>query len=319
VHHQLKTSIWASAILILGILGLQINIALAAPVNPNTPTTVAGGASSNWTNIENGCRSSIAGLCVSDANIPGQNDAYDAAAALSIDGTFYVAPSADLTGQYYTGGSAVISGLNVSEQYYFFAADSVLRTYATLNNPTGSPINVAVTWQNNLGADVSTQVITSSSGDATFGTNDEWVVTDDGNTAGGDPTTSFALYGPGAPTTTTSVSLVTQLDESGFEGVLADYNVTVPAGGTIAFMWLNGLDPDTTAGTSRGNAFPSLSPGDPLLADLGATEIARIVNWDFSFVAAPTIPVPTLDTWALLVLIAAFMMLVWVRRSSMTN
>ena len=319
MHHQLNTSIWASAILILGILGLQNNIALAAPVNPNSPTNVAGGASSNWTSIENGCRSSIAGLCVSDANIPGQGDAYDAAAALSIDGTFYVAPSADLTGQYYTGGSTVLSGLNVSEQYYFFAADSVLRTYATLNNPTGSPIAVAVRWQSNLGADSGTQVISTGSGDAAFGTNDEWVVTDDGNLTGGDPTTSFALYGPGAPITTSSVSMVTDLSESGFEGVLADYNVTIQAGETIAFMWINGLDSSSTAGTSRGSAFPSLSPSDPLLADLSATEIARIVNWDFAATAGPTIPVPTLDTWALLVLIAAFMLLAWVRHSRVTN
>ena len=282
--------------------------ALAAPQDPTVDVDIAGG-NSNWTDIEIGCRDSIAGLCVADANLisPGQGDAYDVAAYLRIDGQNYEPLTADLTGQFYTGAPVTISGLEVTQAFYVSPTDSVLRTFATFTNPGGSDINVPLRWQHNLGADGSTTVVGSASGDTLYTTADGWVVTDDAADGGGDPTTSFALFGPGATVTTTAVSLTTDLDESGFQGVVADYDLTVPAGQTRTMMWFNGLDSTSSEGQARGAAWDTLELGDPLLVGLSNAEIAALANWSLIEELPESVPVPTMSLWSLLIMMLALL------------
>ncbi len=82
-----------------------------------------------------------------------------------------------------TADPASLSGLDVTVQYRVFSAGDTVRTLVSLTNPSGSAIDADVEVAHNWGSDSSSQVVGTSSGDDTFGTDDRWLVTADSEAA----------------------------------------------------------------------------------------------------------------------------------------
>jgi hypothetical protein len=197
-------------------------------------------------------------------------------------------------------------GLTVSEQFYFDTATPTVRAVYSYTNPSASAITVTVGWSHNLGSDLTTQIVATSSGDTTLDASDRWVITSDGNPAG-DPVLSFVRYGPGA----TALPTLTATPGSGSpHDLFADhYSLTVPAGQTRRLMFFGQLSQTASAAEASAVTFNSnatlVSSG--LLNGLTAQQESEIVNWNFG--AAGAAPVPGTFVLALIaVLVGAAVM-----------
>ncbi|MBA3972738.1 MAG: hypothetical protein C0504_00815 [Candidatus Solibacter sp.] len=249
----------------------------AAPVNPGV--TVNSGV---WTQIGNNCRGNGTGFCVADAIA----DSYDGAAHLRVNGANYSASNpSDLTGNTYTGGAASMSGLDVSLQYTFLDS-TLMRALATFTNPTTGLISTSFEFESNSGADSSMQFVTTSSGDAIFSAADMWAVVDDGNLSGGDTSTLYVFFGPGAPSTPNAVFNTTTFVGAGNQGVRAQFNLDVAAGQTLRYLFFLGLDNTAAGATALAQQFNS-NPGPALLGGLSPSELNSIQNFNFGVSEIP--------------------------------
>lgn len=257
------------------------------------------------------------GLAIEDGALDSQRNAFDFGLTLWVDNAIFVAPSpVDVTGQTLTAGPVVMSALNVTMQYRAVIASPTLRTLASFQNPTGSPITVDVKWVTNVGSDSATGVRGTSSGDTTFTTADRWVVTSDDATTPGEPVNTFVLFGPDSPAvTSSSVSQNVPACPCGLcnEGIVAAYSLTVPAGTTRALLFFNQLNV-TNAGALAAAATFDTTPasGSDLLGGLSAAQLASVVNWVFG---APP-PAPALSVWGVVALSAVLSGLLVRRRTS---
>ena len=254
--------------------------------------SISGGGSSTWGHISNSGYGSH--FMIYNGALPGQGDAFDDGATISVDGASYLNPDGDvdLTGSTVTTDPASLSGLSVNMQYYFDQTDAVVRTLVNFYNPEVAPISATASFQTNLGSDSGTQVISTSSGDTAFTTADRWIITDD-STTGGDPTVTHVLYGPGGPLVTSNLVSLTVFSAFGTQGVRADYGLTVAAGDTLSLMFFNGLAPTATAATGYVSIFDTYAAlgASSLLSGLSQAERDRIVNWALG--GQPDIPEPT--------------------------
>lgn len=242
-----------------------------------------------------------------------QSDALDHGAMIWVNDEIFVAPGPPAAqGESVSAGPALMSGLNVSVDYTAVppapgGSQNVLRTLATFQNPSGSPISATITLTTNLGSDSGTEIIGSSTGDTVLTTQDRWVITDDVGGEGsedspigiqasgdGDPANTQVLFGPGNPAETTVTVSETVFTCFGPEGILATFDLTVPAGVTQRLMFFNTLEEtgeaaldnsgtfDTTPGPGGGGGGPTApAAGNNLLAGLTETQVGEIVNWDF--------------------------------------
>lgn len=267
----------------------------ATPVDPSsTFITLNAGGGASYTLVTTS--SSSGALTTGDGSVNGGSggvDAYDDGNVLSVGGAFYAPTTADHTGQTYTGGVVNLSGLDTSLQYHADATSPLLRSLAGFTNATGSAISTTITWQHNLGADGSTQVNNSSSGNTSFGTDDSWVVTSDGGP--GDPVTSFRWYGAGSPLETlATTAMTTTFSAFGNEGPRGTFDLTVGAGETVSLLFFSGLTDRTlglsgavSAASSLMAGLDSLAFGDALLTGLTEQQLATVANWDFDVSAVP--------------------------------
>ncbi len=171
----------------------------------------------------------------------GTGDAFDGYANLEVDGAPYPGAGLDACGREdgdreVTYPNATMSGLNVSRKVYVPTDDGFARWLDILNNPSGSPITVTVSFGGNLGSDGDTRVRATEDGDTTDEPSDAWVVTDDGDPDNEleDPSLShiFDASIP-APDESDANDPFATTDDTGER----DYTtVTVPAGGTFIFM-----------------------------------------------------------------------------------
>ncbi|NJK59075.1 MAG: DUF4347 domain-containing protein [Oscillatoriales cyanobacterium SM2_1_8] len=228
------------------------------------------------------------GSGLNDASIPGQRDAFDGALGFSIDGVpLTFPPDADLSGSTLTIAPIVASGLNVSISFYADPNLPVLRSLVSLQNPSGVAVNVVFNLQTNVGSDSRTQIIATSSGDMVFEPGDRWIITDDDATSG-DPTNTHVLAGLGGllPSTVST----TVFSSSGTQGVNANYNLSVPAGGTQSLLFFNALHPTALAAQEAVTVFDSnfnlLSSG--LLTGLSSSALLSTVN--FKLFDSPNVP-----------------------------
>lgn len=264
---------------VLGVMGLAGWGGSAWSVPVSSATLSGGGAS--WTGI--GVTGS--GFGVTDANFGAQTDAFDSGLTIQVNGSAYNSPNPfDLTGQTVTGGIAVLSGLNVSTQYWADTASPTLRTLVTVTNPTGASIAATVGLWTNVGSDGSTQTIGTSSGDTSFTTADRWIITDDATT-GGDPANTHVLFGAGG----LAPSLVSQtvFNNAGTQGVRADFLLNVNAGATAYLLFFNQLHDTSSNALATVSAFDALDASSPLLAGLDANQLGHTVNWSFGAASVP--------------------------------
>jgi hypothetical protein len=170
-------------------------------------------------------------------------------------------------------------------EYFFHPLTATVRQRVSLSNPSNSAISTTVSSQTNVGSDHYTQIISSSSGDRLFTTDDRWVITDDLSTNGDDPTITHVLFGPGSPEVTPSlVDTSVDINSGGLEGIRADYGITVDPGDELFLMFFSQLSPSEAAAISTASMFDSdfnmLSAG--LLAGLTEDQLERTLNlnWD---------------------------------------
>lgn len=243
-----------------------------------------------------------AGLGINDAmSADGGEDASDAydTAWLTTVGTTFVGTGGvgDLTGSTYTAVPQNISGLDVTYQLFFSEETQCNCLVLFFDNPTGSPISDTVRIATNFGSDDDTEVNGTSSGGAIFTTADRWIVTSEGIPST-DPVNTTVFYGPGGlPPAFVTESVC---DDSGDEGVGAEFDLNVPGQSTRCLMFfaclgdITGTNNTIAGALAAAPLFNSLDtiPGD-LLSGLSQEQIDECVNWDFAFAAA----VPTLSEW----------------------
>ncbi|HEX2894770.1 MAG TPA: hypothetical protein VHO29_12290 [Marmoricola sp.] len=181
-----------------------------------------------------------------------------------------------------TAGPTTMGSVDVTTTYRVMSTQQVLRTTVFLTNKGTTPVTVPVTLATNVGSDGNTAVAGSSSGDTSFSDADRWVVTYE-DAASPDPVNTHVLAGPGsvaAPPTGTSMTVFTS---AGTQGVLANYTVTIPAGGSRGLMFFNVLS-DTNAAALSGAAHFNTNPSatDELLAGLSDAQRLSIVNWQLT-------------------------------------
>jgi hypothetical protein len=268
---------------------LATSVGWSAPINPTTFANLL-----PWDNIANNCRNDGTGLCIRDAG----NDPYDGAGHLRVNGINYSASNpSDLTGNTYTGGVASIAGLDVSLQYTAIDT-SLLRALAIFTNPGSSAINTTFEFESNSGADTRMQFITSSSGDTAFTTADMWVLVDDNNLTGNDPSTLYVIFGPGAVSSPVAALNTTTYNLSAPQGVRSQFNLSVGAGQTVRYMFFLGLADTAANGTTLAQQF-NANPGSALLAGLSQSDLDSIQNFNLKAAANPGAEVPEPSTMAL--------------------
>ncbi|HEY1340331.1 MAG TPA: hypothetical protein VGF59_22625 [Bryobacteraceae bacterium] len=301
-YSKLRIERWknraSAAVAGVAVLSVAENASAAPATLPLNIT--AGGAKwflSNSTSATGGS----GGLGITDATLlsPSRSDAYDGAFCIIVNGIQFQDPTGtvDLTGTTLTSNTQVISGLNVSEQYFFDTATPTVRLLVSFQNPTASPISATVLWGNNLGSDNGTTVFTSSSGDTVVTPADRWFISWDGNPTG-DPVLSFVAFGSGASVTPSA----TPRPPGPNAGLFTDqFNINVPAGQTRRLMLFGRLSTSTASAQSSITTFNSTAnlQSAGLLAGLTPQQESEIVNWAFG--SAPG-PVPISGTFNLLVL-----------------
>jgi len=229
-----------------------------------------------------GSANSSGGFGIQEATFTGtgQSDAFDNGLILWVNNTILSAPGFTTTATSADSGLISLAGLNVRTRYQTMSASPTLRTYITFTNPSGTTANVTATLATNVGSDAGTQIIASSSGDLTFTTADRWLITDDASTTTGDPANTHIIYGPGSPLVLPASVSQTVFSNAGTEGVLSNFNLSIPAGGTLSlllFNQVNGTAANAQAGASLFDTNPIL--GSDLLQGLTQSDLDSIVNW----------------------------------------
>lgn len=123
-------------------------------------------------------------------------------------------------------GPVSLSGLDVTRLVWVSPVTDLLRYTEVLSNPSGAAISASITLTSNLGADSSSQVVATSSGDAAADAADTWIAYNDANLTGTDPTTFF-WFG-------NATSFVS--DTGATNQLVVTYDVTVPVGGQVTIV-----------------------------------------------------------------------------------
>jgi hypothetical protein len=142
------------------------------------------------------------------------------------------------------------------------------------------------------------QFITSSSGDTAFTTADMWVLVDDNNLTGNDPSTLYVIFGPGAVSSPVAALNTTTYNLSAPQGVRSQFNLSVGAGQTVRYMFFLGLADTAANGTTLAQQF-NANPGSALLAGLSQSDLDSIQNFNLKAAANPGAEVPEPSTMAL--------------------
>ncbi len=222
----------------------------------------------------------------------------DAGVTVWVDGVIYAPAGADLVTSTdldtITGSAVTLSGLGTTVQHEADKTANLLRTLASFTNPGAAPVTVTVELATNLGVPPGPFVADSSSGDGSYTVADRWVAT---VSTTGPPRKGALLHvlaGPGpvaAPLVGTGTAV---FDASGTDGILARYQLTVPAGATRRLLWFHELWDSTLAAATAGQCYEARSllascgtlPGfldaGRRVADLGPAVEAEIANWDLA-------------------------------------
>ena len=184
----------------------------------------------------------------------GTSDAYDGGHDLSAFPNITTG-SAEDNGREIVIGPATVSGVEVVRKIFVPQDQAYARFLEIVTNPGASTVNFTVSIDTNLGSDSSTVLVETSSGDATFTTADDWIVTDDADGTG-DPTVLHVIAGPGG-------QRPTDVGGGNFDSVYFEYNLTLAPGETQIVMQFGAQN------TNRADA----------LAGMTGAERAQVVNF----------------------------------------
>lgn len=129
--------------------------------------------------------------------LSGLNDAFDGAFVLS--GFPGVATGRSEDGEReIVISNGVSSGIQVTRKIYVPSDRAYVRFLEIVTNNSATSAQHLVRLDSNLGSDAETVVVATSDGDLSFGTTDQWIVTDDADGIG-DPTVAHVIAGAAAP------------------------------------------------------------------------------------------------------------------------
>lgn len=233
-----------------------------------------------------------AGMSISEAtSANGATDAFDNAWMLFVDDVIFAAPAnVDLSGETFTAGPVVLSGLNVSRQILFSASVQAARILAIFENPTNSAITVDVDVPINLGSDADTLVELTSTNDTVFDETDRWIITSDNN-VGLKAVNTTVIYGPDNPEATPLAVTSTVCIDGAAQpaGIGFSFTITIPANNTRSLMFfaglgdIEGINNTITGAIANAAMFNSNDTIDTrLLNGLTTSERLEILNWDFA-------------------------------------
>lgn len=263
------------------------------------------------------------GVTIQDATGPaGSGDAFDNAYEIFVNDTVVAQANGDLTGTTLTMNPVTISGLNVTLQYFAVPGVALLRTLVTLQNPTGSPIAAKVDVPVNFGSDSGSIIQATSSGDTNITTADRWVISSDSGPS--DPVNTTAMFATNATVPPTSYTQ-TVFNCAATNGLGGTFNVTVPAGASVSFVFFAGLGGITTNSNTVAAALagaqaifdtPNGLTNAGGFAGLSSQQMSSLANWGPVTLRSVNQTIPTLSEWALvlLALLLAAVGAVFVRR-----
>jgi len=219
----------------------------------------------------------------------GTDDAYDGGLELDIDGTRFpgdlpVKPqTTEDGGREVVLGPTPLSGLDVTRKIFVPTDDSFARFLEILENPTGSAIAVEVFLDTNLGSDDSTDMVATSSGDLIFNTLDDWIITDDDDNGGDDPTMVHAMSCPGATLNPSILFAEALPGANGDDSIEYTYNVNVPANGRVIIMHF--ASQNQNQAVAAASALHLVNLQGSTLSGMSSGELADVVNYDCFSVA----------------------------------
>lgn len=223
------------------------------------------------------------GLTVKDASLQGLIDAFDNGLSVWVNGAIFTpGRTVDVTGSTLTAGPQPVAGANVSVQY-FASSSATLRTVASFENASASPLSLSVSWVTNFGSDADTTVRRTSSGGATPTAADRWLVTSDRSDPPKTLASAHVFGGPGPIGAPPQGVATTVFDCAGTQGLLVGYTVNVPAGATRRLLFFNQVSTTSAGALAAASALATNpAPGSELLSGLAATQLGEIVNWSFA-------------------------------------
>jgi RHS repeat-associated protein len=212
----------------------------------------------------------------SDGNIyNGTNDAYDGGLYHADWDLDYYFPSfstalTEHDGREIVIGPATINGVQVTRKIYVPTDQSFARFLEIVYNPGSSTVNYTVPISTNLGSDSSTQCISTSSGDTTFDSADNWIVTDDYD-GSGDPTMLHVIAGDNARLRPTGVS-------RDRDDLYYKYNLALEPGETKIVMHFASQGPNQATALEQAPQLTNLELN--ALQGMSAYERNNVVNFD---------------------------------------
>ncbi|MCA9541309.1 MAG: hypothetical protein KC620_20550, partial [Myxococcales bacterium] len=243
--------------------GQEVNEDFTDPLDPtddrqpvNLPFELIDGAGFEWDVTTRGA--------IGD----GTRDAYDTGVRLLVGGVeFPVQNQALLLAEReLVLGPAVMGELMVTRRVYVPVMGQYARFTEVLENPTDAPINVEATISSNMGSDGGTVLIADSSGNGTFGPEDDWLITDDAFT---DPAVLHFFSDEGAAVQPSAASRVTDTIEYRFP-------LVVPPGERIFLLHFAAQhdEPDE----ALANLETLLELGDDLVVGFSNEDRLRVQN-----------------------------------------
>ena len=244
---------------------------------------------------------------------------------------FVAANTGDLTGQTLTtNGSTQYAGLDVAVEYAALQDKPVMRTLASFTNSTNAAITTTVRWVTHLGNGDSSEVKAISDTpessltarypqyDGVFTKDARWIISDDddrvnapefetfGKGGGSNfirPANTNVLFGPGNPVVKpTSESGTTFVNAGGRpqdnKGVIANYQITIPANSTRSLLFFHGLNSTTDQAKTAATVYDSVTAlknaGD--LVGLTSKQLSETLNWQLTTPGVTVTPTAGLQT-----------------------
>ena len=257
----------------------------AAPqaIVPITGTILQGAGPTGWDLAADVLGCSVTGFTpVVDGTYKSKDDAFDNGLVVAIDGTAFIDADGNagmtVPDQVVTVDNTTFAPVHVTRTDRALHSSPTLRTLLKFTNTGGTPANLSVEWDSDLGSDSATEVRASSNGNDTYQLNDRWAVSSDDPTAPSDPVLTFVMFGQHAATHPDTIVDALGNDQTCFT---VDTPISVPAGGTrylLFFTEMNGKIRAAVKGTAK---FDTLAAGDAPLTGIKSAVLNRIENWNF--------------------------------------
>ena len=195
-------------------------------------------------------------------------DAYDGGLILSEFPFFDNAQTED-NGREIVIGTANIGDIEVTRKVYVPEDQSWARFLEIITNTGASTADFTVSLDTDLGSDGETFIVDTSSGDTTFNTDDNWLITDDFD-GGGDPTLLHILAGEDGEIQPDAASL-------NFDDINFQYNLTLAPGETQIVMHFGAQNSDQATALSKAPELEALELD--ALEGMSQEELEQVVNF----------------------------------------